>query len=82
MPVGSGIYKKVKSSFVFEKMEGINQETLDSDAADYALKMTFGTWRFIGPIENKDKGALNVLEAFLTNSPETKQLLRKKYSRP
>lgn len=65
--------KAVKQGF-----RNINKETLDYSAAEYALAMTFGAWRFIGPIEDKDKGACKVVETFFSRTSDAQQLLREK----
>jgi hypothetical protein len=52
------------------------KENLPYNAADYAIEMTFGAWRFIGPLGNIGKAPFVLAEDWLSGKPETAKLLR------
>ena len=45
------------------------KDSLSFSAAEYALKMTFGAWRFLGPIQHRGRGAFALAEAYLCGKP-------------
>jgi len=52
------------------------KDSLDIGSVNYALKMTFGDWRFIGPIDGKGKGAVILAGEWLSGNLSTIQSLR------
>jgi len=64
----------------FQTVDGVHAkeilEALPKDMAKYAREMTFGEWRFIGPIDGKGKGAAILAGLWLSGDLETLQSLR------
>jgi hypothetical protein len=54
------------------------KDKLDFGSNEYALKMTFGAWRFIGPIDGQGKGAVILAGEWLSGNSSTSQSLRDK----
>ncbi|MEK7310313.1 MAG: hypothetical protein AAB038_05800 [Planctomycetota bacterium] len=52
------------------------KDSLSFSAAEYALKMTFGAWRFLGPIQGQGRGAFALAEAYLCGQLKASSLAR------
>jgi len=52
------------------------KDILGIGSINYALKMTFGAWRFIGSIDGKGKGAVILAGEWLSGNQSTIQLLK------
>jgi len=74
----------------FQTVDGVPakyiKERLPFGALKYAEKMTFGTWRLIGPLastelsrtsSNEGEGALNIVMGWLTGKPTATEFIRK-----
>lgn len=53
------------------------KDALDIGEVRYCLDMTFGGWRFTGPLDGKGRGPFALAESWLSNSPKAPGLLRK-----
>jgi len=64
----------------YKKIDGVPakkiRDSLVIGSVNYALKMTFGAWRFIGPINGKGKGAVVLAGEWLSGKTSTIQSLR------
>ncbi|MFH1230647.1 MAG: hypothetical protein V1709_04035 [Planctomycetota bacterium] len=54
------------------------KDRLNLYACDYAQKMTFATWRYLGPINGQGKGAFVIAGYWLTGNPQTPEFIREK----
>jgi len=66
--------------YAHRKIDGVPakkiKDSLVIGSVHYALKMTFGAWRFIGPIDGKGKGAVILACEWLSGNQSTIQSLR------
>ncbi|MBI4713195.1 MAG: hypothetical protein HY762_07855 [Planctomycetes bacterium] len=66
----------------FRKVDGITakkvRDKLPLGAADYALKMTFGAWRMLGPLNEAGKSPIMLAENYLTGEQDIINFLRDK----
>jgi hypothetical protein len=62
------------------KAKGI-KDWLPYGAADYALEMTFGAWRYLGPINDQGEGAFVLVSEWLTGKTDCLNFFRDKDQR-